>query len=537
MNFFNLSNLSNKQTNIARISDDIGLTIIFNNFCVKHYYNYFSYFIRSRMSIKDDDLSTTNQMDNEQEKSKVEDLVTENEEKGRMEEDRSDQNSLRYDNGKSEECGNDQNSLRCNSGKSEECGMKKEEYKVQNDNEEHENANKDEIGNNEENVKKDGIMNEKKEFTKEWKNNIYDDEREDFNQNCFEDEKMQEDQIYLRNRIEDISELRNKSSTLTDGHYNGLEQFGGTENSLFKSQEEQKRENVKIEEDTSSGNLTPEFQKELENEPGTEGFIIGMCVAGFRMLRNIQGFVLSLILFLRLLIQGFRLVLISLDKPEVTEVDLCETTTISDKVQAGDDEVVCGQEDVGAEEDCSTKVDLCETITISAKVQAGDDEVICGQEDVGAEGDSSNYNVDLESTLGRMEKKIQDLESVLDLAKEEIVELKSDLQTELIKNIDLQYEVEKLEAELEDKDKFERSNYLEFKQEKLKIEQRLEQEKNDLVQSLNEQLTKEQNEKDELCQKLQEELSCPVCFSIPRSGKIPMCKNGHIFCDKCISKE
>jgi len=174
---------------------------------------------------------------------------------------------------------------------------------------------------------------------------------------------------------------------------------------------------------------------------------------------------------------------------------------------------------------------------MSVKVQAGDDEVVCGQEDVGAEGDSSNYNVDLESTLGRMEKKIQDLESELDLAKEEIVELKSDLQTELIKNIDLQYKVEKLEAELEDKDKLERSNYLEFKQEKLKIEQRLEQEKNDLVQSLNEQLTKEQNEKDELCQKLQEELSCPVCFSIPRSGKIPMCKNGHIFCDKCISKE
>jgi len=122
MNFFNLLKSPNKQTNIARISDDIGLTIKFNKFCVKHYYNYFSYFIRSRMSKNDDDLSTTNQMDNEQEKSKVEDLGTENEEKERMEEDRSDQNSLRYDNWKIEKCGSDQNSPRYNIRKSKECG-------------------------------------------------------------------------------------------------------------------------------------------------------------------------------------------------------------------------------------------------------------------------------------------------------------------------------------------------------------------------------------------------------------------------------
>ena len=375
-----------------------------------------------------------------------------------------------------------------------------EEYKVQNDYEKHEKGDKDEIGNNEENVQKHGNKNEKKDFTKEWKNDINNDERMDLN--CFEDGKVQEDQIYQRNRIEDIPELRNKSSTLKDGDCYGMEQFGGTENSFIKSQEEQKRENVEIEEIISSGNFTPGAQKELEDEPGTEGFIIGMCGAWLRMLLIIQGFVLSLIFYLLgLLIQGSRLVLRSPDKPEVTEVDLCKTTTIS------------------------------------AKVQAGDDEVVCGQEDVGAEGDSTNNNVDLESTLGRMEKKILDLESVLDLAKEEIVELKSDLQTELIKNIDLQHEVNKLEAELEDKDKIAKKNDLEFKQEKLEIEQRLEQEKTNLVQCLNEILTKEQNEKNELCQKLHEELSCPVCFSIPRSGKIPMCRNGHIFCDKCISKE
>ena len=29
------------------------------------------------------------------------------------------------------------------------------------------------------------------------------------------------------------------------------------------------------------------------------------------------------------------------------------------------------------------------------------------------------------------------------------------------------------------------------------------------------------------------EVECPVCLMVPRSDKIPVCKNGHITCEGC----
>ena len=165
---------------------------------------------------------------------------------------------------------------------------------------------------------------------------------------------------------------------------------------------------------------------------------------------------------------------------------------------------------------------------------------------------NSNNNVNKESTEGR-KKNIQELEG----AGKKIVELRSDLQNDHdleqpgAKRPKMMLTKSKQKEKIGFKKEMQEWELLKFELEKQEIQQRLEQEKWEMEQMLEQQLTKEQNEKDdlrqklakerhekdELCQKLHEELSCPVCFSIPRSGKIPMCRNGHIFCDKCISKE
>ena len=33
--------------------------------------------------------------------------------------------------------------------------------------------------------------------------------------------------------------------------------------------------------------------------------------------------------------------------------------------------------------------------------------------------------------------------------------------------------------------------------------------------------------------KLKEAILCPVCFKVPRSEQIPICRNGHITCEGC----
>ena len=207
------------------------------------------------------------------------------------------------------------------------------------------------------------------------------------------------------------------------------------------------------------------------------------------------------------------------------------------------------------------------------------------------EGDNSSSIVDKESTVGRVKKKglegarkeirsdlhtdqfleqLQAKKPKMMLVKskqkneiglKEVIELKfkeekEELELKFKQEMEIKFNQEKQEMEIKFKQEKQEME-IKFKQEKQEMELKVKQEnrkltnerneKDDLRQKLtkeqkekddlHQKLTKERKENDDLCQKLHEELSCPVCFSIPRSGKIPMCRNGHIFCDKCISKE
>ena len=41
------------------------------------------------------------------------------------------------------------------------------------------------------------------------------------------------------------------------------------------------------------------------------------------------------------------------------------------------------------------------------------------------------------------------------------------------------------------------------------------------------------NEKNNILKRLRAEAICPVCLLVPRAGKIPVHRNGHITCLKC----
>ena len=56
-----------------------------------------------------------------------------------------------------------------------------------------------------------------------------------------------------------------------------------------------------------------------------------------------------------------------------------------------------------------------------------------------------------------------------------------------------------------------------------------EKEKNRLLKLVEES----QQEKSSVMKKIMKEVECPVCLMVPRSDKIPVCKNGHITCKGC----
>ena len=56
-----------------------------------------------------------------------------------------------------------------------------------------------------------------------------------------------------------------------------------------------------------------------------------------------------------------------------------------------------------------------------------------------------------------------------------------------------------------------------------------EEERNRLLKLLQES----DQEKNSLKKKIKEEVECPVCLLVPRSDKIPVCRNGHITCFDC----
>ena len=41
------------------------------------------------------------------------------------------------------------------------------------------------------------------------------------------------------------------------------------------------------------------------------------------------------------------------------------------------------------------------------------------------------------------------------------------------------------------------------------------------------------NEIENMKKKLREAILCPVCLKVPRSERIPICRNGHITCEGC----
>ena len=50
---------------------------------------------------------------------------------------------------------------------------------------------------------------------------------------------------------------------------------------------------------------------------------------------------------------------------------------------------------------------------------------------------------------------------------------------------------------------------------------------------MSELLGKTNQEKEAFKEKIEEEVKCPVCLMVPRSDKIPVCRNGHITCGSC----
>ena len=44
---------------------------------------------------------------------------------------------------------------------------------------------------------------------------------------------------------------------------------------------------------------------------------------------------------------------------------------------------------------------------------------------------------------------------------------------------------------------------------------------------------KYEKEKDDILDFLEREVTCPVCLMIPRTKKIPICRNGHTTCETC----
>jgi acetyl-CoA carboxylase alpha subunit len=53
------------------------------------------------------------------------------------------------------------------------------------------------------------------------------------------------------------------------------------------------------------------------------------------------------------------------------------------------------------------------------------------------------------------------------------------------------------------------------------------------IAELEKQKIDEKKEKDYILDYLEREVTCPVCLMIPRTKKIPICKNGHTTCETC----
>ena len=65
--------------------------------------------------------------------------------------------------------------------------------------------------------------------------------------------------------------------------------------------------------------------------------------------------------------------------------------------------------------------------------------------------------------------------------------------------------------------------------------EKAEKEKESAVNTENtEQLIKmAEKEKNAVLKNLEEQVICPVCLLVPKTGRMPMCRNGHTTCETC----
>ena len=96
--------------------------------------------------------------------------------------------------------------------------------------------------------------------------------------------------------------------------------------------------------------------------------------------------------------------------------------------------------------------------------------------------------------------------------------------------------MEKTEKERENlqtwKDHAERE--MKEKEEKMENEMNVKEEKLiELEMEMNEKEEKAERDEEGILTNLESQVQCPVCLLVPRTGKIPVCRNGHTTCDKC----
>ena len=93
---------------------------------------------------------------------------------------------------------------------------------------------------------------------------------------------------------------------------------------------------------------------------------------------------------------------------------------------------------------------------------------------------------------------------------------------------DLNIRITELEKQLND-EKSMKETAIKEKDDLLERNLKLEKEKNDEKSKKN----KYQKEKEDILDFLEKEVTCSVCLMIPRTKKIPMCRNGHTTCETC----
>jgi len=154
----------------------------------------------------------------------------------------------------------------------------------------------------------------------------------------------------------------------------------------------------------------------------------------------------------------------------------------------------------------------------------------CGEESNVVENDPAEVIIDnledkdLNSFCQFFEGRILPLKRKNDVLNKNVKKLKEEKQTEEIRVIDLVTENERLakalKSSLVERDCLEKA--------KINLEQKV------LAQTiLIENLEDTKHKLSSIESRLKEELECPVCHSVPREGKIPVCENGHITCAEC----